>query len=92
MSGYWKCAWCGRPLTEADRLRYEVSELDFERGDNWRFVLEKSATPEEPIMTCELCRTGIVSNREELERDEVDDKQTHRASDRPPDNLDRRLR
>jgi hypothetical protein len=64
------CQWCGKELTEGDRLRFEFSQNDFDNGDNWRSVFEPGPSTGGPFLTCDLCRQGMVANREDLRVEE----------------------
>jgi hypothetical protein len=70
MPDNWNCEWCGSPISHAERLRFEVSQTDFEQGENWRSVLDPANSLAEPVVTCERCRNGILENRADLEREE----------------------
>lgn len=69
MRHFWICEWCGNELTEGERLRFEVSALDFEQGENWRAVLDPASTAGDPILTCSKCREEILKNQEQLQQE-----------------------
>jgi hypothetical protein len=72
MKQRWLCDWCGNEISEGERLRFEVSRVDFEEGENWRSVLDPASTVDDPVITCGKCREGILKNKEELTSEEAE--------------------
>jgi len=72
------CQWCGKELNDGDQLRFEFSQEDFETVDNWRSVFEPGPTAQEPLLTCDKCRDGMLRNRAALDKECLEEEQRRR--------------